>query len=141
MWTLALFLLAGAAMWAGDEREILVAVQGTFDGMAAHDAAKVKATLTPDARVLLANSEKVLLNVTGEEFAQRVTAHKDEVLERMRDAKVQVRGRVASVWAEYEFLAGGKFSHCGIDAFQLVKTEAGWRIFSIVSTIEREGCR
>ena len=140
MKTLALFLLAGASLWAGDEQEILATVQGTFDGMAAHDAARVSATLTPDARVLLANSEKILLNVTGEEFAQRVTAYKEEVLERMRNPKVQVRGRVASVWAEYEFLTGGKFSHCGIDGFQLVKTEAGWRIFSIVSTIEKEGC-
>jgi hypothetical protein len=34
----------------------------------------------------------------------------------------------------------GKFSHCGVDAITLVRTDAGWRIASFVYTVEETGC-
>lgn len=142
LWALLLLLAAaGAPLAAGDRDEILAVIQATFDGMASHDAAKVRATLTPDARVLLADEAKVRLNVSGDEFARRVTAGTDGIEERMSHPKVRVRGRIAAVWADYRFFAGGTLSHCGIDAFHLVRTDTGWRIFSIVSTLEKRGCR
>jgi hypothetical protein len=36
-------------------------------------------------------------------------------------AVFELDGPLASVWAEYSFYAGEKFSHCGIDAFQLAQ--------------------
>ena len=49
-------------------------------------------------------------------------------------------GSLATVWAAYDFHFGQTFSHCGVDAVQLLRTAQGWRIMSIADTFVREGC-
>jgi hypothetical protein len=44
------------------------------------------------------------------------------------------------VWTEYDFHLGDKFSHCGVDAFHLLKTSAGWKVVALSDTARREGC-
>jgi len=63
------------------------------------------------------------------------------VVERMWNPTVLVRGRIAMVWADYDVYVGGKFGHCGIDAFTLLKTDAGWKISGIQYTSETQGCK
>ena len=53
---------------------------------------------------------------------------------------VHIDGPLATVWVDYWFFAGPRFSHCGVDAFQLVKGAGRWRIFSIVDTRRTAGC-
>ena len=38
--------------------------------------------------------------------------------------------------APYDFWIDGKYSHCGIDAFDLVKTSEGWKISGGVFTTQ-----
>ncbi len=52
-----------------------------------------------------------------------------------------MRGKIANVWAEYDFHSNGKFAHCGIDTFLLLKTDEGWKIFSLTYTMETHGCK
>jgi len=40
------------------------------------------------------------------------------------------------VWAPYDFWRDGKFSHCGVDAFDLIKTDEGWKIAGGGYTLE-----
>lgn len=61
-------------------------------------------------------------------------------LERYWDPVVHVRGSLAVVWTPYEFLNDGKTTHCGIDAFELVKQDGQWRIGNIMWTVEPDGC-
>ena len=51
-----------------------------------------------------------------------------------------IRGRMAQLWSEYEFLRDGKFSHCGVDSVTLFKTAEGWKISAIAFTMETTGC-
>lgn len=53
---------------------------------------------------------------------------------------VLIRGPIAVVWGEYEFLIDGKFSHCGIDSIDLVKLDGDWKIVNFMWTVEKEGC-
>jgi hypothetical protein len=55
--------------------------------------------------------------------------------------RVSIRNRIAQLWAEYEFLHDGKFTHCGIDTATLFKTPEGWKIASLVYTTETTGCK
>ena len=63
---------------------------------------------------------------------------------RLDRARVVARGSrsrtLATVWAEYDFHFGQTPSHCGVDAVQLLKTPAGWKIVSIADTYEPTGC-
>ncbi|NJR42092.1 MAG: hypothetical protein HC767_05005, partial [Akkermansiaceae bacterium] len=53
--------------------------------------------------------------------------------------KIEVDGDFALVWADTSFV-DGKTSHCGVNSFNLVRTEAGWRIANAASTIDPNGC-
>jgi hypothetical protein len=52
----------------------------------------------------------------------------DGFRERYWDAVVLTDGNIASVWAPYDFFSNGKFSHCGVDLFYLVKENKEWTI-------------
>jgi hypothetical protein len=58
----------------------------------------------------------------------------------MWNPEVRVHGPIASVWTAYDFWVDGKFSHCGVDVFDLVKTAEGWKISGGAYTVERTGC-
>ena len=60
--------------------------------------------------------------------------------ERYWDPVVHIRGRLAVVWTPYEFWQDGKTSHCGIDVFDMVKEDAGWRIANAMWTVEPDAC-
>lgn len=79
----------------------------------------------PDYRTSTVDQNVAMLAAEGPQF-----------LERMWNPEVQVDGQVASVWTRYDFYVDGDFSHCGTDAFQLVLTENGWKIISLIYTIE-----
>ena len=69
------------------------------------------------------------------------TPHPDVYHEPIWDIKAEQDGNFAQVWAKYAFYLGNKFSHCGVDTFQLIKTEAGWKIFYLADTRQKIGCK
>ncbi len=119
---------------------MVATVQKLFDSMAAHDPDAARAVTLPEGRVIGAG-EKRTTNISQEQFAAGLAATKNRVyLERMWNPKVLIRGPIAQVWAEYDFHLDGKFTHCGIDSFSLVKNADGWKIAGIVYSIETSGC-
>jgi hypothetical protein len=54
----------------------------------------------------------------------------------MPDKDVRLNGDLAIVAGRYTFYVGEKFSHCGTNTFNLVRTESGWRIANAASTLE-----
>ena len=127
------------------EREaVLAPVHQLFDGMRKGDSAAVRAAFHPQAflaTALVRQGIPALQVETLNAFVQAVGTPHDEVWdERVHSEKVEIDGPLASVWTEYSFYAGDKFSHCGIDAFQLAKTPEGWRIIVLTDTRRREGC-
>jgi hypothetical protein len=62
--------------------------------------------------------------------------------ERGFDATVRVQDRVAVVWMPYDLYIGDKWSHCGVDIFNLMKIEGHWRVAAAIYTIEQPpACR
>jgi hypothetical protein len=47
---------------------------------------------------------------------------------------------IASVWTPYEFYYEGKFSHCGVNSFQLMRVQGEWKITMITDTRRRKDC-
>jgi hypothetical protein len=137
---LSLGCLGMRAADTGEEKAVLAAIQTLFDGMAAHNAAMIESVMAADARLIGARGDQPAGNVTRDEFAQSVAASQSRLLERIWEPKVMVRGRIAMVWAEYDFYANGKFGHCGVDSFLMLKTAGGWKATAISYTAETEGC-
>ena len=47
---------------------------------------------------------------------------------------------MATAWTPYEFWYKEKFSHCGVNSFQLMKIENEWKIIYFVDTRRRSDC-
>jgi hypothetical protein len=124
-----------------EEKAVLAGVQKLFDGMAAHDAAMIKSAMTPEAQLVGSRRGGPLSAIPRDKFAESIAANKSQLLERIWSPKVMVRGNIAMVWAEYDFHANGKFNHCGIDAFLMVKTDEGWKASAISDTTETDTCK
>ena len=128
-----------------DRQAVLVTVHRLFDGMRAGDSAAVRSAFHPAAYLATAvqsGTGPALQVDTLEAFIQAVGAPHEEVWdERVTSEEVRIDGNLATVWTEYAFYAGSKFSHCGVDAFQLARTSDGWRIIVLTDTRRRDGCR
>jgi len=131
---------------AADERTaVLAAVQNFFDTMASADVAAGRAGSIPEGRFFsvresTSGGPPSIRSFTNEESYNRMASDKRRLRERMWNPEVRVHGPIAVVWTPYDFWVDGKFSHCGVDAFNLVKTPDGWKMAGGLYTVEQTGC-
>ena len=129
------------AAQTSEDKEILAATQQVFDGMAANDSAKILAAMTPGALLYGLTPEGAVRTTPADQWAGRIAASKSKLVERFtKPPAVSIHGTIANVWGEYEFLRDGKFGHCGVDSFNLLKTANGWKVAAIFDTEEATGC-
>ncbi|HKK92409.1 MAG TPA: nuclear transport factor 2 family protein [Longimicrobiales bacterium] len=148
--TRAVLLLAATAIAAaptsaqdastsGDARaEVLRVVTTLFDGMREKDEAKLRSVFHGDARLHTAGAAAEGTPI--ESFIRSVVSGPAELDEVTFDEEVLVDGPLAVAWTPYNFFADGEFSHCGVNAFTLMRSDDGWKILQIVDTRVREGC-
>jgi hypothetical protein len=127
-----------------DEREaVLAVVQRLWDGMKARDTALVRSVFDASASLTRISTRggDARVHVTPvSAFIEALAKATEAWNERMYTPEVRIDGPLATVWTEYDFHLGTQFSHCGVDAFQLLKTSAGWKIVALSDTARREGC-
>ena len=138
---------AGApASTLSDEQEVLAVVQRLFDAMQAKDTAALVELFDPQATLTGMRPGRDggparVQRLTPAEFAAFMAKDQRESwIERAWNPQVRVSGTLATIWADYDFHFGQTFSHCGVDAVQLLKTPDGWKIVSLADTFVREGC-
>jgi hypothetical protein len=69
-----------------------------------------------------------------------LAAMKPVIEEKPMSYDIKVHSNIAIVWAPYTLSLSGKFSHCGVDVFTLLKAADGWKIVSTVYSVEPDGC-
>jgi putative lumazine-binding protein len=120
-------------------------VNELFAAMKNIDAAKLKETFA-DGAVLQTISRKqdgsfFVQDEKVNDFAESISkAKKDSLDEQIVFETIKIDGPLASVWAPYKFYYAGKFSHCGVDSFQLVRINGRWKIQFLIDTRRRQGC-
>jgi hypothetical protein len=137
---LAASCLFSAAHAAPDEQTPTAVVERLFAAMAAHDANAARALFLPEAMLFSVRADGTAVALPHEKWLERMGTSKDAWLERIWNPKELEHLTVAVVWAEFDFHLNGKFSHCGIDSFSLLKTPAGWKIAAVADTHETSGC-
>jgi len=117
-----------------------------FDGMREGDSAKVHAFFDDQVRMFTSFRTSAGENKLKEgsllEFLQAISnGHKEIWDERISNTQIQFDGDLAQVWMDYSFYIDEKFSHCGVDAFQLVRDKNGnWKIIHLIDTRRKTGC-
>ncbi len=141
---LALTLPAHALLAQAPDREVIQVVERLFDGMRTKDTAAIRALFVPDARLVNVNARtgrRTLQAISVDQFLGAVAGSPARWDETIRDPEVRIDGDIATVWTYYDFHADTTFSHCGIDAFGMVRLEDGWKIAHLQDTRRRENCR
>ncbi len=139
-----LFPLVAIAQ-SSDEQLIEVTIQEFFDGMRAGDSSRIAAVMTKDVffQTTFTNKSGEPQREIGsaEDFLKAVGTPHDEVWdEKIWSYDIKVDDNLASAWTEYSFYLDQKFSHCGVNTFQLFKSKKGWKITSIVDSRRRRTC-
>lgn len=131
------------AQGAPDEDAVVEVVERLFDAMRAGDSAMARSVFALEARLITTSGR------TGPElgvspidrFVQAVGKPHDQMWdERIWDTEIRIDGPLATVWTHYAFYLGDRFSHCGVDSFQLFRGSAGWKIVSLADTRRVDDC-
>ena len=56
------------------------------------------------------------------------------------DFEININHDIAVAWVPYEFWLNDKFSHCGIDIFNLFKIDDAWKIISMAYSVQKDNC-
>lgn len=118
-----------------DRAAILATVQSLFDALGERDTALLTAILHPDILMRSversAAGERSASTSTLEGMVARLEADGPRMTERMWDPEVRISGDLATVWTPYDFYVGEDLSHCGADAFILMREGGDWQITSL----------
>ena len=139
---LVLAPLRAAAQSPSDRDAVLAALQVFFDTMTARDVEGARGILVPQGRFHVIDTSKPgsePRSFANEEYLAQLQASKQAMRERIWNPEVRVHGSIANVWTPYDFWIDGKLNQCGVDAFDLIKTDKGWKLAGGVYTIEK-GC-
>jgi hypothetical protein len=131
--------------YATDSAAIRQVVARLFDGMRTRDTAAMRTLFhEPVAmRSVAVRQGQNVVEADGlEDWFKGISSAPAGLLldERLGAPEIRVDGNLAMVWAYYEFYAGDKFSHCGVDSFQLGRTDAGWKIILLADSRRRAAC-
>jgi len=140
----ALLLTITMTILAQDDKQAAISVVNQlFDGMKAKNAAQIKAVFAADGQLIAIDKPRDGKGLsktrlfTGEAFAKMISEAKGaDFIEKMSSPEARISGDLAIVSGRYTFFVGDKFSHCGTNTFNLVRTETGWRIANAASTLE-----
>jgi len=129
-----------------DQKAVHEVLVKLFDGMREGDSAKVSSDFFRNVAMYTSfkDSQGVERIQKGEleAFLNAIGTPHDQVWdERIWNTKILVEGGIAQVWTQYAFYRDKDFSHCGVDAFHLVKDpEEGWQIVHLMDTRNKTGC-
>jgi hypothetical protein len=145
--TLLTLSTSGAlAQSSTEEAAVKAVVTKLFKAMELGDSAMLTSTFYKPvtlATIVRDKSGNTVLRPESsiDEFAKAVgTPHKEIWHEEIWDVKVQLDGDFAQAWCDYAFYVDKTFSHCGVDAFHLIKSKDGWKIFHLADTRRKTGC-
>lgn len=128
-----------------EEDAVAQVIKTLFDGMRSADSAIVAALLHPDIRMQSVGYDKegkpYIQQGSSERWLQSIASYPAGTLdERLYSQAIEVDLPLATVWTDYSFFLKGELSHCGTNAFQMVKLEEGWKIHQVTDTRSKTDC-
>lgn len=130
---------------AKEELAIKNSINMLFVGMRNADTTSIKSAFSPkvimQTIVTSKDGKSAVRTESLQSFLKSIAApHPEKYDERIKFTKILVDANLASVWTDYRFYVGDKFSHCGVNSFQLLKSDEGWKIIYLIDTRRKEPC-
>lgn len=130
-----------------DKESIALLIDTLFDGMREGDSSKVASVFHSDVTMYTSytdkEGEKKISKGELKTFLKAVGTPHDNIWdEKIWNTKILIDSGIAQVWTDYSFYVGESFSHCGVDAFNLIRDQnKGWLIVSLMDTRRKDNCQ
>ena len=121
------------------EAAVMAPVNALLAAVSAKDGAAILAQAHPGGSATSVADGKVN-RMSWPEMAEHFKPGGPRFEETISDPAIDVDGDIAMVWAPYLFRLHGKVHHCGIDHFDLVRSEGRWRVLNITWSSRTTGC-
>jgi len=135
--------MAAQSLPAGTEAAAIAAADSLLAALSRGDKAAMAHWTTDSATLgfsaVRGGAERVRVHSFAEEMAR---TGGPRLTERGFSATARVQDRLAQVWMPYDIYIDGQWSHCGIDAFTLLRIDGQWKVASLFYTVEQPpACR
>ena len=132
-------MLCSTCLFAQERSHPMEAVERFFTAFHAKDSLGMQEIMHSKARLLRAavrSKQSVVVENNIEKFIRAVATRNASPTweEQLGEPVVQQNQNLATVWVPFRFYLGGKFSHCGVNAFTLVTEGTRWKILSLIDT-------
>jgi hypothetical protein len=127
------------------EDSVRAVINNMFTGMRNADARLIRSSFSDSIvfQSISKNKEGVMVvkNENPKDFIAFISKQaKGDADEQISFETIRIDGPLAMAWTPYKFFYKGKFSHCGVNSFQLVRFDGVWKIQYIIDTRRRSGC-
>jgi len=143
---LTVIIISSSAIAQTAEDSVKTAINKMFTGMKNGDVALLKNSFADSVilQTITRNKEGyvVIKNENTAEFIDFISKLSPGAAdERITFETIKTDGPMAIAWTPYNFYFNGKFSHCGVNSFQLVRFNDGWKIQYIIDTRRKQDCK
>ena len=141
-----LFLTIFVALKCYSQQTGKQAVQKTvdhfFEALEKQDTALYKSIVFTNGQIWVMRHQGDSVKQSMRTFSDDIKRFNPSILiqEKPLAYDIKIHNDVAIVWAPYTLSINGKFSHCGIDIFTLIKVNEEWKIVNATYTVEPNGC-
>lgn len=128
------------------EDSVKQVVNNLFIGMKTSNGTMIASAFADSAVLQTISRDKTsgkigVRNESVKDFAKSIsTLAVNAADERITFSSVKIDADLASVWTPYQFYFNGKFSHCGVNSFQLVRIYGQWKIQYLIDTRRKDHC-
>lgn len=139
-------LVTSISVNAQSEKDAVKAViDALFDGMRTKNSEQILGAFSENAIMQTIQNKPegtVIASNSVSDFAKNIeSVPEDRQLdERLTEYVINIDANMATAWTPYQFYVNDKFSHCGVNSFQLVKMDNAWKIVYIIDTRRTEAC-
>lgn len=119
-----------------DAHAAVEAARSVLHAINTSDPDLLRSVMMPDARIVATGRGEPQLSTVAQ-MATGISDPEQGFVERMWDPRLEVDGPIASVWARYDFYRHGELSHCGVDAFHLIRVDGAWRVQSLIYNVQQ----
>lgn len=129
-----------------DKEAVQKTIETFFMGFHAQDSLIIKQTVAKGIilqRISQDSAGKTLVRTDDfSKFLKSIVSlpKESKFEEIIKSYTIQIDGPMANAWTPYEFRLKDAFHHCGVNSFQLVKSEGAWKILYLVDTGRSADC-
>ena len=130
---------------SAQEQAVRARINGMFQAMYDGDTAALRSCFIPAGQLMTfthdaAGNPRAKAESLNDFIRGVATIGDAEFEERLTGWQILIDDGIAAVWTPYEFYFENKFSHCGVNSFQLIKVQNDWKISLITDTRRKRNC-